>query len=60
MFVICSKVKEFWNLVLEYIKCKVTTTLLITPFNMIFSYILAEINQQPIKRILLVAKNIYI
>ena len=48
-----------YMLVLEYIKSKVTTNLLITPFNIIFGHILVEINQQPINTILLVAK-IYI
>ena len=59
MFVLCPKVKEFWNLVLEYIKSKVTTTLLNTPFNIILGYTLAEVNQQPINTFVLVA-NIYI
>ena len=60
MFVLCLKVKEFWNLVLEYIKCKDKTTLLFTPFNILLGYTLAEVNQQPINTILLVAKNIYL
>ena len=41
-------------------KGKVTTTLLLTPFNIMLGYILAEVNQQPINTNLLVAKNIYI
>ena len=57
MFVLCPKVKEFWNLVLTYIKSKVTTTLLLTPFNIILGYTLAEFNQQPINTILLVARK---
>ena len=60
MLVLCLKVKEFWNLVLEYIKSKVITTLLLTSFNIILGYTFAEVNQQPINTILLVAKNIYI
>ena len=44
MLVLCSKVKEFWNLVLEYIKNKVTTTILFTPFNIILGYTFAEVN----------------
>ena len=60
MLVICPKVKAFWNLVLEYMKSKVTTTLSIIPFNIIFGYILAEDNQHSINTILLVAKKIYI
>ena len=35
--------REFWNLILEYIKNNVTTTLLIAPFNFILGYILAEL-----------------
>ena len=57
MLVLCPKVKEFWNQILEYIKSKVTTTLLLTPFNIILGYTLAEVNQQPINTILLVAKK---
>ena len=60
MLVLCPQVKEFWNLVLEYIKSKVKTTLLFTPFNIILGYTFVEVNQQPINTILLVAKNIYI
>ena len=56
----CLKVKEFWNLVLEYVKSKVTTTLLITPLNIIISYILAEVNPQSINTTVLVATKIYI
>ena len=57
MLVLCPKVKEFWNLVQEYIKSKVTITLLVTPFNIILGYTLAKVNQQPINTILLVAKT---
>ena len=57
MLVLCPKVKEFWNQILEYIKSKVTTTSLLTPFNIILGYTLAEVNQQPINAILLVAKK---
>ena len=57
MLVLCPKVKEFWNLVQENIKSKVTTTFLVTPFNIISGYTLAEVNQQPINTILVVAKK---
>ena len=60
MLVLCPKVKEFWNLVLEYIKSKVKTTLLFIPFNIILGYTFAEVNQQPINTILLLNLNGFI
>ena len=56
MLVKYLKVKERWNLVLEYIKIKVTSTLLITPFKIIFDYVLTEINQ-PINTTLIFSKK---
>ena len=60
MLLLCLKVKELWNLVLEYIKGKGTGTLIITPLNIILDYTLAEVNHQPINTIIFVAKKVYI
>ena len=56
----CFRCRNEMENIKENIKSKVTTTLSVTPFNITLGYTLAEVNQQPINTILLVAKNIYI